>query len=132
LAQFRERGWGVEGVEIDPRARAPARERYGLKIHATIPAGEFDAVIMNHVLEHLIDPVRSLVECRSVLKPGAALVATTPNLDSRGHRRFGVSWVALDPPRHLHLFTLASLRAAAHKAGFERVEVWATGARAVG
>ena len=33
----------------------------------------------------------------------------TPNLEALGHRAFGRDWVGLDPPRHLVLFTTASL-----------------------
>lgn len=40
----------------------------------------FDAVVMTEVFEHLRDyPVRSLEECRRVLKPGGYLLLTTPN-----------------------------------------------------
>ncbi len=132
LAQFRDRGWQVEGVEIDPTAATRARKRFGLKIHGALPAGDFDAVIMNHVIEHVPDPVTLLADCRRLLKPRGTLTATTPNIDSRGHRRFGASWMALDPPRHLHLFSVNSLRAVTRKAGFMQVQVWTTGARAVG
>src|SRR5262249_46527812 len=99
--------------------------------HASIPTGEFDAIILNHVIEHVPDPITLLTDCRRVLKPGHPLVATTPNLDSAGHRRFGANWRGIEPPRHLHLFSVTSLRAAAGQAGFTCVEVWTTGARAV-
>ncbi|MBK5307539.1 MAG: class I SAM-dependent methyltransferase [Frankiaceae bacterium] len=40
----------------------------------------YDAVVMTEVYEHLRDyPMRSLEECRRVLKPGGYLLLTTPN-----------------------------------------------------
>jgi SAM-dependent methyltransferase len=129
LAAFRARGWQTEGQEID--SRAPEGVHIGPLHELALPESSYDAVVMNHVIEHVPDPVALLGECRRLLKPGGAFVATTPNLDSHGHRRFGETWVALDPPRHLHLFTPGSLQAVAGRAGFAHAEVWTTGARAV-
>jgi hypothetical protein len=53
------------------------------------------------------------------LKPGGTLITITPNVESWGHRRYGVSWLMLDPPRHLALFSRATLRRAAEQAGFK-------------
>ena len=49
---------------------------------------------------------------------GWTLWLATPNLDARGHAIFGTDWIRLDPPRHLVLFTRASLAAALEEAGF--------------
>jgi hypothetical protein len=48
-------------------------------------------------------------------------VVTCPNLDAYGHSRYGASWMALDPPRHYHLFTRDSLAMLARAAGFTSV-----------
>jgi len=50
-----------------------------------------------------------------------AVWISRPNLDSRGHRIFGANWRGLEPPRHLVLFTAASLTSALSRAGFEQV-----------
>ena len=138
LAHLRAFGWEVEGQEIDPLAARQARARHGLRVHLgplpslRLPDAAYDAVVMNHVIEHAADPVPLLTECRRLLKPGGVLVAVTPNIASLGHRVFGSNWRGLDPPRHLHLFSTKTLCRAAQLAGFDACESWTTAARAVG
>lgn len=42
--------------------------------------GLFDVVVAGEVIEHQIDTVNFLMECRRVLRPGGSLLLTTPNL----------------------------------------------------
>lgn len=131
LMTMRELGWDVVGVETDPVSVANARAlgldaRQGaLEAHA-FPDASFDVVYASHVLEHVHDPLDLLRECYRVLKPGGAVVMTTPNLASWGHRRFGADWVLLDAPRHLMLFSPRNARALLHKAGFRAGRVRST------
>ena len=123
LWQMRSLGWEVRGVEPDPQSAAYARAagldvRDGLLQHQSLPEGYFDGITMNHVIEHLHDPMDTLRRCWKLLKPGGQITVTTPNLGSRGHQIFGADWLALDPPRHLVLFTEASLRGAMEHCGF--------------
>jgi SAM-dependent methyltransferase len=137
LAQLRARGWQVQGQEIDPQAAVQARAR-GLPIHlgkletANFPDSGFDAVIMNHVIEHVHDPVALLKESRRVLKPGGKLITVTPNIESFGHLRFGPAWRGLEPPRHFQIFSPRTLSAVAARAGIKRIETWTTPANAQG
>ncbi len=139
LASMRELGWEVVGVEPDPDAARVAREAFGLEVYAgdldEIKLGEesFDAVTMNHVIEHVSDPVGLFKACRRVLKPGGRLVAATPNIESLGRCWFGEAWFAWDPPRHLFLFSQQTLRRCAQSAGLrvEQLRTISRGARAV-
>jgi SAM-dependent methyltransferase len=121
LLALRETGWDVEGLEPDPRAAAIARA-CGLVVHegtlANTALGRYDAVTLNHVLEHLPDPTAALRRCHEALHPGGLLWIAVPNLDSRGHRAYGRDWLGLDAPRHLVHFTASSLRHALQAAGF--------------
>lgn len=67
--------------------------------------GEFDVVILSHVIEHLHDPVALLKMCHLLLEKNGLLVLLTPNVASYGHRKFGAGWCGLESPRHIHLFT---------------------------
>ncbi len=121
LAEMRARGWQVLGVEPDRSAVARARAR-GLEMLEgdveIVPVVEaFDAVTLNNVIEHVVDPIATLRRCWALVAPGGRLVVLTPNLESLGHRVFGARWRGLEPPRHLHLFDHATLAACARSAG---------------
>ena len=123
MLQLQAVGWQVCGVEPDPRSSAQARAA-GLDVRDSIeedawPESYFDAIVMNHVIEHLQVPLETLSKCRRTLKPGGQISVATPNFASLGHQIFGRHWVSLDAPRHLILFTPGSLRRLLESAGFE-------------
>lgn len=126
LAAMQARGWEVHGVDFDPQAVAAA-QAHGLPVALgsleaqALPSASFDAVTLNHVVEHLPDPVSTLRECHRVLRPGGQLVVSTPNGTSLGHRLLGRSWRGLEPPRHLHVFNFPALESALRQAGFTRM-----------
>lgn len=132
LNRLRHRGWDVDGVDFDAKAVKRAEEAYGIRVHmgdlesAAFPEACFDAVVMNHVIEHVYDPVALLRECRRILRPGGRLVVVTPNVQSWGHGRFGQFWRGLEPPRHIHLFSRPSLLRCAQEAGYDKRKVVTT------
>ena len=128
LRSMRELGWRVDGVDFDERAVKAGAEgglaiRCGSLEQQNFSGATFDAVTMSHVIEHLPDPVRTLTECARILKPGGKLVLWTPNTASLGHRVLKQHWRGLEPPRHLHLFSPASLRILLERAGFDRLSI---------
>jgi SAM-dependent methyltransferase len=126
LAQMAALGWRAEGVDPDPAAVAGAREAGVHVTQGTLTdldrpeqAGAFDAVTLSHVIEHVHDPTDDLRRIHRLLRPGGLLWIATPNLEALGHRHFGRDWLGLDPPRHLVLFTRASLERLLRSTGFE-------------
>jgi 2-polyprenyl-3-methyl-5-hydroxy-6-metoxy-1,4-benzoquinol methylase len=111
---MRTLGWSVTGVDPDPKAVEAGRSR-GLEVFAgtisDVPSGKrYDAITLNHVIEHVQDPVGLLLECGRRLRPeNGKIIITTPNLDSLGHRWFKGYWRGLEVPRHLLLFSQAAL-----------------------
>lgn len=137
LAQLKDLGWHVTGVEMDREAAEVAREYRQLAVfvgtleEARFPEASFDAITMNHVLEHVPDPLALLKQCHHLLAPGGHLLMATPNLDSLGHRFFQQHWCALDPPRHLCLWRTSTVSRVFLDAGFRllRCSTPTTGAR---
>jgi 2-polyprenyl-3-methyl-5-hydroxy-6-metoxy-1,4-benzoquinol methylase len=128
LLTMRGLGWKAEGVDFDAEAVNAARQRglnarLGTLEQQNFPDEYFDAVTLNHVIEHLPDPFRTVAECARVLKPGGKLVVCTPNTSSLGHRLFKGNWRGLEPPRHLHLFSARSLQQCFARAGLPKVTI---------
>ncbi len=134
LAEMKKRGWDVLGLETNSAAAAVGRDTYGVSVligtleALNLPSESFDAVIANHVIEHVFDPISFLIQCYRVLKPGGRLVIITPNSEGLGHHCYKANWRGLEPPRHLHIFSWKSLSQAAQKAGLMPCEIWTTSA----
>src|SRR5687768_600390 len=88
LDRIRAAGWDVQGLEPSRAAADYARAHYQLDIiegtlpKPDIPDGNYDAIVMLHVIEHIPNPAESLTELRRMLRPGGVLVIETPRYDS--------------------------------------------------
>lgn len=122
----RQAGWQAQGVDPDPAAAAIARSRGfdvrvgGIEVLEE-QAGTFDMVTLCHVIEHVPNPPAVLASAHSLLKPGGRLWIETPNLDSIGASLYGACWQALDPPRHLVLFSRSAFEECLRVAGFHGI-----------
>ncbi len=75
------------GVEIHRAAALVAREKLSEVLIGDIERIDlpweqqsFDALILSEVLEHLVDPWKVLLRLHSYLKPGALVLASSPNV----------------------------------------------------
>ena len=136
LHKMRQFGWQVSGTEIDKKAIASCKEKYGISCvegelsDVGAPKNVFDAVTAIHVLEHLHDPLKTITKCHDILKDGARLVILTPNSGSLGHRLWGRFWRGLETPRHLNVFSKGSLFILLQKAGFSKIQISSTASNA--
>jgi SAM-dependent methyltransferase len=127
LSAMKALGWTVMGIDPSPQAARIARENYEVpvKVGTLETSGLSDrsiaVVTMVHAIEHVPDPLAHLRECHRVLQDGGRLVLTTPNMAGLMSRLFKEDWMALEPPRHLWLFTPNTLQMCVERAGF-RVE----------
>jgi SAM-dependent methyltransferase len=139
LAAARSAGWDAIGVEYSESSAEEAKARYGLDVIVADymtdpPNGEFDAVTMWHVLEHLPDPRAAVELARTLLVDGGRLLISVPNFASLQAQIFGPDWLHLDLPRHLYHFTPRSLARLLEGCGFrlERVEMFAPDMEIIG
>lgn len=119
---------GIEAVEINADDLSPT-------------LGTFDAVLMIALVEHLLDPLRSLTAVREMLNPGGFVWIDTPNIAKWTRRlklaagkfpstasvgeglvTYAGAPVDLYDEGHLHYFTFRSLeRVLVERCGFGRV-----------
>jgi len=131
LEQMKNRGWDVGGVEFSKIACDYARKRVG----AVVFQGQledshynddtFDVVTLWHTLEHLSNPLETLLEVRRILKPDGLLVIETPNIHFIGNylfRLFGAT-KHLFFVEHLIHFSTESFKTMVRKAGFAIKEI---------
>lgn len=97
------------GVENSPVGNAHAQQ-FGV-IHRDLGNvdGKFDLIILNHVIEHLEDPVRVLKSLVSKLNEKAQIIIGTPNFDSAMAHLFRGKYRMLNEPTHISLFITDSL-----------------------
>jgi len=136
LLHMQSQGWKVEGQDIDPDAGVHSLEDGSIRVHKApleelhLPEGSYDAIVMNHVIEHAANPRRLLRECRRLLAREGQLILVTPNSLSFGHLLFCANWMHLDPPRHLFLYSVRNLPALVRSAGYTRIDAWTCAAHA--
>ena len=130
LANLRERGWSVKGVEISPCAQYAIKERK-LDVRnipleeCKFPDESFDVVLASHLIEHLNNPKSFLNETYRILKPNGYCFITTPNISGFQAHLFGSNWrsAIFD---HLYLFSKRTLSKMMKNAGFkiESIHTW--------
>ena len=107
------------GVALSERTLgAGVVEKKSLK-EAGFPDSYFEAVVMNHVLEHILEPHELLADIKRVLKPGGVLVIGSPNFGGGFARWRKDKWPGLRPGEHIWQFEPQSLKMLLEKNGFE-------------
>lgn len=129
-------GHACIGIELSDDARTAAEQKNGVHLLAAGHASElgdaqFDVVHMNHVLEHMPDPLAHLRWCARVLKSGGLLVSEVPNqFDNDLDRLRRLLYIGGKRPQfdayslhHTYFFTPMTMRMLLSKAGFEVVKL---------
>jgi 2-polyprenyl-3-methyl-5-hydroxy-6-metoxy-1,4-benzoquinol methylase len=136
LELARRSGWQVSGTEFSKYACQAAKAQ-GLRVfngeiwEANIPCNSVDVVTCWHVIEHVTDPRRVLLELHRVLRPGGWLILATPNIEdhlfrlayrlARGRRPS--LYEADERELHLFFFSRRTLSQLATLTGFRVVEM---------
>ena len=130
-------GFRAEGIEPAPKAAATAQTA-GLKVHrgllqeAGYADGQFDAITLFEVIEHLQQPQELLKECRRILRPGGILLVGTGNTASWSMAAMGARWEYLHIAKHgghVSFFNPGSIAFLAQQSGFSVAAVRTRGVR---
>lgn len=129
LREHGNKGWRLEGIDIDHRA-AEMAERLGIEVHlGTVETLEleengYDFAFMVQTIEHVAQPEKVLSAILKILKPGGKLTIVTDNTDSIDFGLFKNGyWGGYHFPRHWNLFNGRSLRTLTEKCGFSVAEM---------
>ncbi len=130
----RDHGAGeVWGVEMDPAAAQVALSTLDRVLVGDIgslsdelPAGHFECIVMNDVIEHLADPEAVVARLKRVLARDGVIVCSIPNIrylytlfDLVVRKKWEYEDAGVLDRTHLRFFTMSSIRNFFEKLGFE-------------
>jgi 2-polyprenyl-3-methyl-5-hydroxy-6-metoxy-1,4-benzoquinol methylase len=122
--------WGVEVVESAARNAERVLDRVVVGDIADaidqLPAGYFDIVVFNDVLEHLIDPFTVLARIKTRIKPGGVVISSIPNIryypifrELVLHKMWEYQEQGILDRTHLRFFTTRSIHLMYERLGYE-------------
>lgn len=113
------------GYDFDLNAVMAARQ---IGINATNiiseADGPYDAITLNHVIEHLANPVEEIKRLAALLAPGGRLVIRTPNNRGLMARLTGDAWRGWETPRHLNIMNKRCLPLIIRRADLEVIRCY--------
>ena len=122
----RHHGFAI-GVDPSQSARDIARE-HGSYIFDTIPDKKFDTVLLSLVLEHVLNPLESLIDVKDMLNDNGIVIIVVPNefnpLQNVIAKDYRSDWFVQKP--HINYFSKETAINIVKKAGFDIVEVHST------
>lgn len=134
VAAARGMGHICDGIEISDDARRDAMDRLGIELlppeaASNLPPAQYDIIHMNHVLEHMPNPLTHFNWCFNMLRPGGLILVEVPqqfdnDLDRvRRMLRIGGMQKGFDAYslHHTCFFTPRSLLVLLEKTGFAPV-----------
>jgi SAM-dependent methyltransferase len=143
LYRARQAGWEVMGLELSTGMADFVTAELGIDVlvadflaptHELESVGQFDVVVLRHVLEHLPDPLLTMEKLRALIKPDGHLLLEMPNIEAMTKkwsrfvvnaglykRKFSDDFMA----GHCNEYSRRSMNFLAAKAGFDLVR-WET------
>ena len=124
----RQAGYQASGVDPDAVSIAYAREHYPeIDFHqGTVEdysaSDPFDLIYCSEVIEHAPDANRFVAALAGLMRPGAVLYLTTPNISHWRRPRNVLEWDAFCPPAHCLYFSPGNLATLLARHEFEIVK----------
>jgi 2-polyprenyl-3-methyl-5-hydroxy-6-metoxy-1,4-benzoquinol methylase len=132
------RGWEAEGTEVSSAMVQYVRDHSKVTVHQGIiediplPEGAYDAIVLNHVLEHVKNPRATLERIAQLLSPRGIVRIEVPNVASLSSRmkntqsRLGLKrnpWKHYSTGHHFWFFTPATLKRTLRAAGLTVIDI---------
>lgn len=144
-ARLRGLGVEVQAADLLPQRALPGIPFVQADMNARLPFtdGTFDAVACVDGIEHLERPFDFVRECRRVVRPGGALVLSTPNISALRSRwrwlltgfhnkgKTPLDEGAASPWHHVNLLSFPELRYLLHRNGFRITAIAANRVKSV-
>ena len=124
-----EKKWDVFGTEYSEKARMILKEKKIQSINEyelNNFNSQFDAIICIEVIEHVINPVKTIALFHSLLRPGGCLYMTTPNIKNISIKLMSNKEMFIAYTEHLNYFTIKSIKNLL-KEKFRIGSLWTTG-----
>jgi len=126
MAKLNEAGVRVYGVDFDQTA-VDAANNLGLDaVSGDITAAKafgirFNAITMNHVIEHVPDVCGTLKSAADLMVQGGFLHLEYPNPAAPSLHKFGKYWRGLEAPRHICIPSEQAIKQVLLDVGFSKV-----------
>lgn len=126
LKALQDLGWNVLGSERTDESAAYARTALGLPVITTGfeslgQAPQFDLIILFQVLEHMNRPKETIQQLSKLLNQNGMMVVGVPDFKSWQSSFGKENWFHLDPPRHLHHFSVRAIESCIKGTGLKIV-----------
>lgn len=114
LKLFQNNGWDVLGIEMSKKSAEFARKQGIATLItsfelASLPPKSFEAIVLNHTLEHMEKYDEVLKKIYNLLVNEGVIFIDVPNFGGLSARILGKKWPYLLPNEHHWHFTLKSL-----------------------
>lgn len=97
------------GIENSKLARVQAGIYFDVYPSISDITVNFDLIIINYVIEHLVNPIETMIKLCELLAPNGRIIVGTPNFTSAMAVLFKERYRMLNEPTHISLFSLDSI-----------------------
>lgn len=81
-----------------------------LSLNELSKSHKWKVITLNHVFEHVPDPLETLVNLRDLLDENGTIIIRIPTVSSWAWKNYSKNWYQIDAPRHFFLHSIESMR----------------------